>query len=302
MNRSKRYNKLIKTPNIMKQSILKIGILTLFLSLGFVFTNCQGDDEINTFTKDPITVEDAQAIADADDVTEGVSDLVDQLFLEDGLLANRMEFTSYFPNHCGQRIVKWDVNQTMKTVIIDFGDGCELPNGNFVKGKITLVFNGNRELKTHSITVSYDNFYLNHKKVEGTTSVERTFANANGNPQSTVNVDIKITFPDGLYIERKSVKVREMIEGKDTLGIWGDNVFLITGSWTTKFRNGVVHSGEIIIPLRRELSCRFLVSGSIKVQRNERFGTIDFGDGNCDNKATFTNDNGDVKEILLGKR
>lgn len=294
----------------MKQSKFKIRILLLFLSLGLVFTNCQKDED-DTFLSEPITVEDAQAIADGDEVAEGIADLIDQLYVEDGMMGNRMEFISFFPK-CGTKIVKWDVHQTMKTIIIEFGDGCELPNGNFVKGKITIVFNGNRELKTHTITVNYDNFYFNHKKVEGTTSIVRVAANENGNPQSTVTVNINISFADGLSLKRESVKVREMIEGKETMGVWGDNVFLITGKWTTVFRktnapsitdtNVNIHKGEIIIPLRREMSCNFLVSGAIKVQRNDRSGTIDFGDGECDNKATFTNDKGEIKEILLGKR
>ncbi len=285
----------------MNKTKITIGILSLFLLVGLVFTNCQGDDEINTFTKAPISLEDAQVVADGDEVTEGITDLVDQLYLEDGLFGNRMEFTSFFPN-CGTRTVKWDAAQIMKTVTVDFGDGCTLPNGNTVKGKIIIVFNKNRDLLKHTITVTYDNFYFNAKKVEGTTSVERLLANANGNPQSTVKINIKITFADGLFMERSSERVREMIAGKDTLGIWGDNVFLITGKWTTVFRNGDIHKGEIIIPLRREMSCRFLVKGSIKVQKNTRFGTLDFGNGECDHKATFTNENGEVKEILLGKR
>ncbi|MDP3352871.1 MAG: hypothetical protein Q8S44_03930, partial [Flavobacteriaceae bacterium] len=263
-------------------------------------SNCQGDDEA-IFSADPIAVEDAQVIADGDEVTEGIADLVDQLFVEDGMMGSRMEFTSFFPN-CGTRSVKWDTAEIMKTVTIDFGEGCTLPNGNIVKGKIIIVFNRNRDLLSHTITVKYENFFLNNKKVEGTTSVERVAANTNGNPQSTVKVNIKITFADGLYIERTSTKVREMIAGKDTMGFWGDNIFLITGSWTTVFKNGAIHKGEIIIPLRREMTCRFLVRGAIKVQRNDRSGTIDFGDGACDYKATFTNDLGEVKEILLGKR
>lgn len=284
----------------MKQSKFRIGILSLFLSLGFVFTNCQGDDE-NTFSDAPIAVEDAQIVADADEVTEGITDLVDQLYMEDGMMGNRVEFTSFFPN-CGTRTVKWDTAEIIKTVTIDFGDGCILPNENTVKGKIIITFNRNRDILTHTITVKYENFYFNTKKIEGTTSIERLASNINGNPQSTVKINIKITFADGLYIERTSTKVREMIAGKDTMGIWGDNVFLITGNWTTVFKNGSVHKGEIMTPLRREMACRFIVSGAIKVQRDDRSGIIDFGNGACDNIAIFTNDNGDIKEILLGKR
>ena len=284
----------------MKQLNFKTGILSLFLSLVLVFINCQGDDD-NLLSKDSITLEDAEIVADVDDVSEGISDLVEQLIIEEGMMGNRMEFTSFFPN-CGTRIVKGDTAELMKTVTLDFGDGCTLPNGNIVKGKIIIVFNKNRDLLLHTISVTYENFYFNNKKVEGTTFVERLLANTNGNPQSTVKINLKITFADGFYIERKSERVREMVEGKDTMGFWGDNIFLITGNWTTVFKNGSVHKGEIMIPLRREMACKFIVSGTIKVQRDERYGTIDFGDGECDAFATFTNDNGDVKDIILGKR
>lgn len=203
----------------MKNSTLTLKIFALSLFVGLVFTSCQGDDEINTFTKNPIAVEDAQVIADGDEVTEGITDLVDQLYLEDGLFTNRMEFNSFLPN-CGVRTVKWDAAEVMKTVTVEFGDGCTLANGNIVKGKIVIVFNKNRNLLSHTVTVTYHNFYFNNKKVEGSTFVERLLANANGNPQSTVKIDLKITFADGLFIERKSERVREMIAGKDTPGIW----------------------------------------------------------------------------------
>ena len=284
----------------MKQSKFKIGILSLFLSLGLVFTNCQRDDD-NLLANEPITVEDAEVVADVDEVSEGVIDLVDQLYVEDGMMGNRMEFTSFFPN-CGTRTIKWDTAELMKTVTLDFGNGCTLHNGNFVKGKITIVFNKNRDLLSHTITVKYENFYFNSKKVEGTTSVERLASNANGNPQSKVKINLKITFADGLYVERESVKVREMIAGKATLGVWNDNVFLITGNWTTVFKNGTIHKGEIITPLRREMTCKFIVSGTIKVVKNNKTGTIDFGNGACDHFATFTSENSYVKEIILGKR
>ena len=92
-----------------------------------------------------------------------------------------------------------------------------------------------------------------------------------------------------------------MIEGSDTR-TWSDNVYLITGHWTTTRKNGTVVSAEIVTPLRRELACRFLVSGTIDLTKNDSHGILDFGDGECDNMATLTLDDGTVIEITLPKR
>ncbi len=64
--------------------------------------------------------------------------------------------------------------------------------------------------------------------------------------------------------------------------------------------NGNTHSYEVVIPLRREVICHYFVSGSIDVQRTNFSGVFDYGDGDCDNMATFTFDStGEVIEITL---
>ena len=54
--------------------------------------------------------------------------------------------------------------------------------------------------------------------------------------------------------------------------------------------------------LKRDMSCRFIVSGILKIERPNMEGTIDFGDGNCDNVATFTDDEGNETEIKLKRK
>ncbi|NNL31869.1 MAG: hypothetical protein HKO80_01555, partial [Flavobacteriaceae bacterium] len=56
---------------------------------------------------------------------------------------------------------------------------------------------------------------------------------------------------------------------------------------------------EVIIPLRREVICYYFVSGSIDVERTNFSGVFDFGEGDCDNMATFTFDTGEVVDIVL---
>jgi len=91
------------------------------------------------------------------------------------------------------------------------------------------------------------------------------------------------------------------VQGKGTR-TWGDNVFLITGNVTTTFKDGAVFTSKITAPLRREMACRFIVSGIVEISKGDRQGTLDFGDGTCDNMATFKNAEGVVTAFTLRHR
>ena len=188
--------------------------------------------------------------------------------------------------------------QNMKTVTLDFGEGCELRNGNFVSGKIIMTYERDPEAASKMITYSFEDFYFNRKNVEGGGSILRERSNENGNPQSTKTFDVTVTWPDGLFASKVGKKVREMIEGQST-SAWGDNVFLITGNWTFTRRNGIVLSAKIIKELRRELACKFLVSGTIELSKNLDTAILDYGDGECDDLATVSINGGERREIHL---
>ncbi len=188
--------------------------------------------------------------------------------------------------------------QDYREITIDFGtEGC-LIRGNILKGKIILSYERNPEAQQILITKTLDGFYFNDKNIVGGTSILKELSNENGNPQFTKTVDLTVIWPDGVEASRVGTKVREWIEGHGS-GIWSDNVFEITGNWTTTFRNGNAHSYEVVIPLRREVICHYFVSGSIDIERTNFSGVLDYGEGDCDNLATFTNDNGNVREIIL---
>jgi len=190
------------------------------------------------------------------------------------------------------------LEQNFREITIDFGtEGC-LIRGNVLKGKIILTYERNPEAQEILITKTLEDFYFNNKNIIGGKTILKEHSNDNGNPQFTRTVDITVIWPNGAEASRVGIKVREWIEGHGS-GIWSDNVFEITGNWTSTFRNGNSHSYEVIIPLRREVICYYFVSGSIDVERTNFSGVLDFGDGDCDNQATFTNDNGNVRDIIL---
>lgn len=193
------------------------------------------------------------------------------------------------------------------TKTIDFGvDGCTLPNGNMVKGKIIISFSKN--FLTPSKTISYTlvGFYHNGKLIEGNKTITRELKStdllATVHPVTTHSVDVKITFPDGKVYSRTGTRVREMIEGFDTIGNWEDNVFLVWGYNITTFPNGSKYTFTITTPLRIAISCKmpFPVKGVIEVVKNDAKATLDYGNGDCDKLANITI-NGVTKEIVLRK-
>lgn len=193
------------------------------------------------------------------------------------------------------------------TKTIDFGvDGCTLPNGNTVKGKIIISFSKN--FLTPSKTISYTlvGFYHNGKLIEGNKTITRELKStdllATVHPVTTHSVDVKITFPDGKVYSRTGTRVREMVEGFDTIGNWEDNVFLVWGYNITTFPNGSKYTFTITTPLRIAMSCKmpFPVKGVIEVVKNDAKATLYYGNGDCDKLANITI-NGVTKEIVLRK-
>ena len=193
------------------------------------------------------------------------------------------------------------------TRTIDFGSaGCTLPNGNVLKGKIIISFSNDFTSKSRTLLYRFVDFYHNGKLLQGNKSItyesKSTELLATEHPVMTFTVDMKITFDDGKVYSRTGTTVKETIEGNETPLNWEDNVFLVTGNSATSLANGDTVTTVITTPLRYITSCKlpFPVSGIVSITKNTSVGTLDFGDGKCDNLATLTID-GVTKDIILEK-
>jgi len=153
-------------------------------------------------------------------------------------------------------------------------------------------------LASKTLNMSLENFTFNGVAVEGSASIVRTRSNDSGYPQSDAEASFSADWPDGTSANFTANRTRQWIEGFGS-GYWGDNVFLISGKGTYSGKLGNVFMKETIVPLRRELSCRFIVSGILEITRNDATASLDFGDGSCDAKGLLTYPNGDTEEIFL---
>lgn len=186
-------------------------------------------------------------------------------------------------------------------VVIDFGAGCTAPDGRTRKGKIITVYTGPLFIPDNSSTTTFDGYYVNEKKVEGTHKTTNK-----STPSARVfNVTVtgaKLTRANGTTISWNSDKTISQTEGLGTPLFPLDDVFKIEGGSsgsTVKDARQFDWSTNILEPLVKKFSCRWIVKGVVKMQRGtERVAELNYGDGTCDNKATITS-NGETREISL---
>lgn len=288
----------------MKMNNLEFALIFVVSTL--MFTSCENSISaaVDEFAE-AISAEETTALVELDDISDEVDNIIDD-FLIDDLSVNSKEEASKTDGerHGGMPdcVVKTVVSDdTSKTVTLDFGEGCELPNGHVLAGKIIMSYLFNLELQTTVITQSFEGFTFNEATVEGENTIVRMRENENGNPESTKTIGVTITWPDGEFVSRIGTKTREWIEGYATK-TWGDNIYLIRGNWINTFKDGTVCSAIIIEDLRREMACRFIVSGIVEFTKEDLTSSLNFGDGTCDNIGVITNSDGEESEIILKRR
>ena len=189
-----------------------------------------------------------------------------------------------------------------KTVTIDFGTGCTGFFDNTRSGKIIVEVTGPRRTEGSKRTVTFDNYYFNGIKVEGTKVLENLGPNENQNFVVSVTLAAgKLILPDGSTIERNVNLKREWVAGFMTPNIWDDEC-LITGTASGKNIDGIAYTRSILDALHWKRVCQFIVSGVVEIEREgaEPF-TLDYGSGECDNKAVVSR-GGESKEIQLRHR
>ena len=129
-------------------------------------------------------------------------------------------------------------------------------------------------------------------------------AGTNSHPIVVMIMDMTATFPDGRVVQRTGTRTREITAGYATPNVLMDNVYQVTGNWSTTFPNTSVQTSTITSPLIVKMSCMavnkpLLVQGVITIVRNTHTATLDYGTGDCDNIAIFTI-NGVPHTIIIG--
>ena len=189
-----------------------------------------------------------------------------------------------------------------KVITIDYGTGCTGFYNNTRSGKIIINVTGPRREEGSKRTVTFDNYYFNDIKVEGTKLFENLGPNDGGNIVISVSISGgKLTLPDGKTLEREADHQREWVAGFMTPNKWDDEC-LVTGSASGKNADGISYLRTITSALHWKRVCAFIVSGVVTIEREGAEPlSLDYGTGECDNKAVVSR-GGESKEIQLRHR
>lgn len=192
-------------------------------------------------------------------------------------------------------------------ITMDFGTvGCAGPDGHWRKGKIITVYSNRLIVPGATAVTEFSNFSFDSITVANTSRHKITNTSGTTNRQFKVEVNAKLTKPNGNYNEWVSNKVITQSEGLLT-NTPLDDFFKVTGSATGRVkRNDLIvewHS-EITEPLIKRFNCRWISKGRVRVVRQSLasntpwVGILDYGAGLCDNQATLTI-NGNTHQITL---
>lgn len=181
----------------------------------------------------------------------------------------------------------------------DFGDGCQR-DGVTLKGKIIakMTFDKATQEPSKKRTITFEDFYHNGRKVEGSISAEEKLTDGMKPTRSTTQ-SLMVTLLNGKTYKRDATITRMQAVGYDTKDDNSDDEITTEGNWTTTFADGSTNVAKITKTLVRKMKCnmKMRVEGTIEFnRRNGTTGTIDFGDGSCDKKFTISR-NGKTREV-----
>lgn len=276
-----------------------MNLKNVFLGLAFTMLIFSCSDDSSTTAEPALDSNQAKTSIEIDDVTDEVSQIAEnQIDIQNKNMASTNDAPQSMLPPCATVTVVVTGNTWTRTV--DFGTvGCLMPNGNVLKGKIIIAktVGANPMTKTYSIT--FDTFYINARLIQGNKTIVRSLTTtAPIQPTTTMTMNISVTFGNGTTFTKTGTRTSKMIEGFNT-PIWNDNVFEITGNWSTT-RPNYSQTTTVTSPLIHKMNCQFRrVQGVLTIVKNNNTAVIDFGDGTCDNQALLTI-NGNTSTITLG--
>jgi hypothetical protein len=281
---------------------------SLMLAFVLILGSCSKSDEVtvseNTLNVNTESSEDSYH-NDADDLANSIASL------PDGSITGRSEGVNdtRFCTDTKVTLRKAD-NENSDTLIIDFGTvGCKDVKGNTRKGKIIVIFNpGKRSYPQFTNTVTFENFFVNGVKVEGTRTIKNvTSTIVEGAPDITFDISLtggKLTFPDGTTATRTTRHFRQWARGGTALDFSDDQQKILafyievqsTASGSNRkgytyemkvtkdivYKNSCLKDSKIFIPVSGTKTLKVTKDGkSVDI-------TVDYGDGTCDKTVTIT--------------
>jgi hypothetical protein len=302
-------------------------LITLFLFIIITVFSCKKEtsDTLNDQDEALANISATESNAEAEDVFNGVFDDVLGVNANVGMGGTgifgrrasgtsgtsypdgRIYNTSLLPPCLNIMIAQQTPDPFPVTITFDFGStGCAANDGHWRKGKIVIDYSNRLLVPGATASAKFENFQIDSISIDNSTTYTISNTGTQDSLQFTVEAGAKLSKPNGNYSEWYSHKTISRIEGNLTSSPL-DDVLKIEGRATGKTKRNdliVAWKAEITEPFIKKFSCRWISQGIIKTGRenlasnSQWFGVLDYGSGNCDNRATLTI-NGVKYEITL---
>lgn len=258
--------------------------LFIALSLMFIaFNSCQKDKVSPVFDEITLSQQETQAEETLADIDLIVDEALD---LNLGQLKSASIDNSVFLNDCP--VITINKNASPQEMTIDFGTSCTGKDGKIRSGKI-IVSSGSFTTFPSVREKSFDNYYVDGKKIEG--SIVKTISKDQENNIRTavIQENITITFTDNEGSARRIANLTRQYQ-RGVLGSIDDNQVVSWGTVEFTRISGVKVTKTITVenPLIFKVACHHIVSGIVSFTSGNRNWSINYGNGDCDNLATLT--------------
>lgn len=173
------------------------------------------------------------------------------------------------------------------TFQIDYGTvGCIGADGVYRTGKINITTTKKWSNFNNQVIVDLVGYKANTVSYSGQIKITKT------NSLTITCEVINGHCTDGTWnIDYAGTKTLTQTGGQNTPLLEADDVFSITGSSSGKNRNNVNFTTNITSPLTKKSNCKWISSGSLDLTPDGfKTRTVDFGNGTCDDDATYTVD------------
>lgn len=269
-------------------------------SIAFI-TSCKKTNSAATVEEIETTFDLSGKQAIADNLTQDDNDIVDEVTATNSLNGSYALGPVTVNNVLGAcAVVTVTGSFPAKNISIDFGTGCTNAFGVTRKGIINIVLTDSLRKSGSVATVTFNNYYINGFKKEGTITWTNTTVVGSGIPSwNRKVVNGKITAPTGdFWLHTADINI-SMTAGANTPNNLTDDIFSISGTRTVTNPAGRTRTSTTLTALQKKAACSNIDKGTLQVQGPSHVAVIDFGNGTCDNLATISIDGRTPRTIIL---
>ena len=267
--------------------------LSALVCLSLMIQSCKKDEATSDNTSDQMTAQDMTA---QNDMSEQVFDE-----LEETLPTNFSDGGADDRSGCAVITYAQPQGTWPNVITVDYGTGCPQHHGLVFKGKLIVNQTDKMNVAGAVRVITFDNFYVENVKIEGSKTVTFTGLNAAGQPEFVITGNETLTFPGGQTATRNINHNRKMIEGYGT-NPRADNVWSITIGDSGTNRNGNPYTVTTLTALTKRAVCPWIGAGVLQFVNNNKTRTLDFGDGTCNRDAVLTLPDGTEREIKIRRQ